>query len=206
MPYCSHCGKEIETTAQFCPHCGSQQAAAMPPPVYAPNAVPQQSSNQVVLWIVLAILGVFLFLSLVGAAFVVVPRISASGRKAKESTLRANLHQLRNALEQYQADTGLFPASLTDLTVAKSNAPTKGIGEYGDTENLPAGSYQGPYLSVSGGIGTTGIPVNPYTSTSNMKYTDVIAHWSYNVEGPGIVHPAVPLEGTTLDGVPYTAL
>ena len=206
MPYCSHCGKEIEATAQFCRHCGSEQAVAVPPPAYAPNAVPQPSSNQAVIWIVVAVIGVMFFFTLVIAAFIVVPRINAAGRKAKESTLKANLHQVRNALEQYQADTGLYPTALLDLTQAKSNAPKIGVNEDGDRESIPTGSYQGPYLSVSGGIGTTGIPVNPYKHPSDANYADVTAHWSYGIEGPGIVHPAVPQDGMTLDGTPIPQL
>jgi general secretion pathway protein G len=139
-------------------------------------------------------------------ALIVIPRVMSAGRKARESTLRANLHQLRNALEQFQADTGLYPSELIDLTAAKSDPPVTGVNEDGDTETIPSGSYQGPYLSVSGGIGTTGIPVNPFKHPSDADYTDETAHWSYGVEGPGIVHPAVPTEGNTLDGLPYSSL
>lgn len=116
------------------------------------------------------------------------------------------MHQIRVAIEQFQADTGLYPAALIDLTAAKSNPPKNGVNEDGGTETIPTGSYQGPYLSGLGGIGTTGIPANPYKSPSDANYTDVTAHWSYHVGGPGIVHPAVPLAGTTLDGVPYREL
>lgn len=28
--YCSHCGKEINDTACFCPYCGAKKAAGMP--------------------------------------------------------------------------------------------------------------------------------------------------------------------------------
>jgi len=85
-------------------------------------------------------------------ALIVIPRVMSAGRKARESTLRANLHQLRNALEQFQADTGLYPSDLIDITAAKSDPPTTGVNEDGDTETIPSGSYQGPYLSVSGGM------------------------------------------------------
>jgi general secretion pathway protein G len=139
-------------------------------------------------------------------ALIVIPRVMSAGRKARESTLKANLHQLRNALEQFQADCGLYPAAITDLTLAKASAPANGVNEAGDSEVIPTGSYQGPYLSVSGGIGTTGIPVNPFKHPSDADYSDDTAHWSYGVDGPGIVHPAIPTEGKTMDGLDYSTL
>jgi len=132
-------------------------------------------------------------------ALIVIPRVMSAGRKARESTLRANLHQLRNAIEMFQADTGVYPTSLDDLTVAVADAPATGAGG----ASIPAGSYQGPYLSVSGGIGTTGIPVNPFKHPSDADYTTASAHWTY---ADGIVHPTVPTEGSTLDGLLYSEL
>ena len=130
-------------------------------------------------------------------ALIVIPRVMSAGRKARESTLRANLHQLRNALEQFQADTGVYPASISDLTV--TTAPTAGL----DGAIIPTGSYQGPYLSVSSGIASTGIPANPFVSSSDAAYTTWSTHWTY---ADGVVHPAVPATGSTLDGLAYSAL
>lgn len=139
-------------------------------------------------------------------ALIVIPRVTGAVRKARESTLRANLHRLRTAVIQFNADTGLFPATLSDLTNAKSDPPTNGITEEGDTAAITPGTYAGPYLNVSGGIGSTGIPVNPFKSPKEADYNDPTAHWTYGVEGPGIVHPAVPTEGNTTDGMPYSTL
>lgn len=137
-------------------------------------------------------------------ALIVIPRVMSAGRKARESTLRANLHQLRNALEEFQADTGAYPTLLTDLTLAQSAAPTEGVNEAGGTVTIPTGSYQGPYLSVSGGIpGTDGIPTNPFKHPSDTDYGDATAHWTY---ADGVVHPTVPDTGDTLDGLAYSAL
>lgn len=122
-------------------------------------------------------------------------------RKAQESTLKANLHQLRNALEQFQADTGLYPEKLTDLTLAKANAPKRGLDDQKKLVDLPAGAYQGPYLA-GGGIGDTGIPMNPFADPA----ADVDAHWAYSIDGPGFVHPAVPKEGASYDGIRYVDL
>jgi len=139
-------------------------------------------------------------------ALIVIPRVMSAGRKARESTLKANLHQLRNALEQFQADTGLYPDAIADLTLAQASAPSTGVNASGDSETIPTGSYQGPYLSVSGGIGTTGIPVNPFKHPSDEDFTDDTAHWSYSADGTGVVHPAVPTSGNTLDGLAYSEL
>ena len=128
--------------------------------------------------------------------------MARASRKAREATLMANLHQLRNALEQFQADTGLYPEKLTDLTLAKANAPTRGVDDQKKLVDLPAGAYQGPYLA-GGGIGGTGIPMNPFADPNNV---DPVAHWAYSIDGPGFVYAAVPKEGATLGGIPYDQL
>ncbi|MHB0937614.1 MAG: type II secretion system protein GspG [Armatimonadota bacterium] len=117
-------------------------------------------------------------------------------RKAKESTLKANLHQIRNAIDAFKADTGVYPANLIDLTAADaSNVKAK----------IKPVSYKGPYLSVSGGIGTTHIPVNPFKDPSDADYPSLLTHWVYDAK-EGIVRPAIPKEGTTVDGIPYSEL
>lgn len=136
-------------------------------------------------------------------ALVVIPRVMGAGRKAKEATLKANLHQLRNALEQFQADTGAYPSVLTDLVRAKTDAPAAGVDENGDNVDIPAGSYQGPYLNTSGGINNNGLPVNPFKDPQDADYTDETAHWTYE---NGEIHPAIPTDGETLDHIPYTNL
>ncbi|MHB0939402.1 MAG: type II secretion system protein [Armatimonadota bacterium] len=139
-------------------------------------------------------------------ALIVIPRVTGAVRKARESTLRANLHRLRTAIIQFNSDTGVYPAALSDLTNPKSDPPTTGVDDDGNTATLPSGTYAGPYLNASGGIGTTGIPVNPFKYPKEADFADPDAHWTYGVEGPGIVHPAVPTEGNTMDGMPYSTL
>ncbi|MHB0938118.1 MAG: hypothetical protein ACYDCO_27085 [Armatimonadota bacterium] len=141
--------------------------------------------------------------NLQGGATLMTGAMARAQRKAKESTLKANLHQLRNALEQFQADTGLYPEKLTDLTLAKANAPKRGLDDQKKLVDLPAGAYHGPYLAVAGGIGGTGIPMNPFADPNNA---DPDAHWAYSIDGPGFVYPAVPKEGTTIDGIQYVDL
>jgi len=139
-------------------------------------------------------------------ALIVIPRVMGATRKARESSLRANLHQLRTAITQFSSDTGLYPSELLDLSSPKSDPPTTGVNDDGDTETIPTNTYAGPYLNVSGGIGTTGVPVNPFKTPKDADFSDPDAHWSYGAEGPGIVHPATPTEGSTMDGMPYSTL
>lgn len=102
--------------------------------------------------------------------------LAAEERKAKEATLTANLHQLRNAIAQFEADTGVYPAQLTDLTVPATNGTNAG------KTVVPANSYKGPYFTPYGGINNTGIPVNPFVDiTTNAPATKKIAtHWKYD--------------------------
>ncbi|MHB9022616.1 MAG: type II secretion system protein [Armatimonadota bacterium] len=124
-------------------------------------------------------------------ALIVIPRLLSAGRKAKEATLRANLHQLRNAIATFEADTGVYPGDLDDLVAATEGDLT--------VTGAPAGTYKGPYLTTSGGLGGSGIPQNPFAAASSTE----AANWSYTA-GTGKVLSAVT--GTTLDGVAYTNL
>jgi general secretion pathway protein G len=40
-------------------------------------------------------------------ALIVIPRLMGAGRKAKEAALRGDLHQIRNAIQQFEADCGV---------------------------------------------------------------------------------------------------
>ena len=134
-------------------------------------------------------------------ALIVIPRIMGAARRAKESTLRGNLHQIRTAIGHFEADCGCFPASLDDLLVAAADEPATGVDAAGAEVDIPTGSYEGPYLTAAGGIGGTGMPINPFM-TDPDKRDDVDEHWTY---ANGIVTAAVP-EGTALDGTPYNEL
>ena len=135
------------------------------------------------MWIVIVVIAIL--------ALIVIPRLLSAGRKAKEATLRANLHQLRNAIATFEADTGVYPGDLDDLVAANEGALT--------VTGVPSGTYKGPYLTTSGGLGGTGIPQNPFAGATSA----VSANWSYTA-GDGKVLSAVT--GTTLDGVAYTNL
>ena len=63
-------------------------------------------------------------------ALIVIPRLLGAGRRAKESALRGDLQQLRNAIQQFEADCGDFPLTLDQL-VAANGAAIAGNGGQG---------------------------------------------------------------------------
>ena len=146
-------------------------------------------------------------------ALIVIPKLAGASKKAKESSMVSNLGILRNALEQFQADTGTYPTVLNDLGAPSSSPPS-----------LPTGysiatSYKGPYLRAQGGLGSNdAIPRNPFkTSTADGMAEKVgtagiaaasdtaasVEHWIYDKDS-GKVWPNTG--GTTEDGKAYLDL
>ena len=118
-------------------------------------------------------------------ALIVIPRLLGAGRKAKEASLKGDLHQLRNAIQQFEADCGDYPGTdLQPLMTKPADGDTGGQGMDLD----PAG-WQGPYLRTPDG----GLPVDPFTGA---------ADWTY-VGSTGEVHSAATL--MALDGTAYSA-
>lgn len=101
---------------------------------------------------------------------------------------------LRNAINQFHDDTGCFPGELHDL-VAKDEKHLKA--------HVPKGKYQGPYLSLEGGLDNTGIPINPFTLHKTHDDFDITHHWRYDRK-TGNVQSA--MEGVTLKGKKYSEL
>ena len=79
-------------------------------------------------------------------AAVAIPKFANSGNRSKESALRAELRQMRNAVELFRNDTGAFPATLADL--AATAAPAQGKNADGTNRAITAADYKGPYLSA----------------------------------------------------------
>lgn len=59
------------------------------------------------LMIVLAIMGILITIAQ--------PNLKSSIIRAREAVLREDLYQIRDAIDQYYADNGKYPAQLTDL-------------------------------------------------------------------------------------------
>ncbi len=66
------------------------------------------------LMIVLAIMGILITLAQ--------PNLKQAITRAKESVLREDLFQIRDALDQYYADAGKYPVQLTDLVNSQDKA------------------------------------------------------------------------------------
>ncbi len=120
-------------------------------------------------------------------ALIVIPRLLGAGRKAKEAALKGDLHQLRNSIQQFEADCGDYPALLTDLQAPGPAAGSTG----GQGLDLDVTGWQGPYLRTPDGA----LPVDPFTQVSP-------ADWAYTAS-TGEVHSASTLNA--LDGTAYSA-
>jgi type II secretion system protein G len=121
-------------------------------------------------------------------ALIVIPRLLGAGRKAKEASLRGDLHQLRNAVQQFEADCGDYPAALTDIMAPDGDSLSSGTG--GNGVDLDTEGYQGPYLHTADG----NLPLDPFQDQS------VAATWTYDAP-LGAVHSASTL--TALNGTAY---
>lgn len=122
-------------------------------------------------------------------ALIVIPKLMGASRKAKDSTLKANLQILRNAIATYEADMGSYPTN-TDLSQLYT-APTGSL----------ATTWKGPYLKAEGAIiGATAIPMNPYASSSTV--TD---HWTYTAADGSVKPNAAAPGGNDADGKAYSS-
>ena len=116
-------------------------------------------------------------------ALIVIPRLLGAGRKAKEATLKGDLHQLRNAIQQFEADCGDYPLAIADLQTQPAAGSAGGTGVA-----LDVNGWQGPYLRTPDG----GLPKDPFTNA---------ADWTY-VGASGDVHSSSTL--TAINGENYS--
>lgn len=123
-------------------------------------------------------------------ALIVLPRLMGASRRAKESTLRANLRILRLAVVHFQADTGVWPAALCEIVLSDADSLT--------TPNIIPGTYKGPYLDPIGGIDNTGVPRNPFTPATE---TNIDTHWAYDSEEGTVTVPDSMAGQKTTDGM-----
>ena len=90
-------------------------------------------------------------------AAIAIPKFSSSSQRSKESSLRANLKLVRNAIDLFRADTGAYPANMAGLTTST----TSGLNTSAATCTIAATDWRGPYLQA--------VPVDP-VSGSAMTY------------------------------------
>jgi type II secretion system protein G len=110
-------------------------------------------------------------------AAIAIPKFASSSQRSKESSLRANLKVVRNAVEMFKNDTGFYPSALSDLTA--TSAPANGKDSTGATKAITASDWKGPYLQalendpISGSAfnySTTAPDVGKVTSSAGSPY------------------------------------
>ena len=79
-------------------------------------------------------------------AAIAIPKFSNSTTRSKESALRSNLKLVRNAVELFRADTGVFPAQISDL--AATTAPANGLDSAAASTAISSSDWRGPYLQT----------------------------------------------------------
>ena len=95
-------------------------------------------------------------------ASIVIPRLLGTGRKANEAALRGALHEVRNAIQRFEADCGDYPSALSELMTQPSAGSTGGTGIV-----LEVSAWQGPYLETA----DNQLPKDPFTDSGTT--------WSY---------------------------
>ncbi len=104
---------------------------------------------------------------LIVLALIVIPRILGAGRKARESNLRSQLQELRNAVGKFEADCGDQPARLEDLMERPAEGSRGGGGI-----SLDAEAWQGPYLDAP----NRELPKDPFTMKNDWDYDAETGH------------------------------
>jgi general secretion pathway protein G len=79
-------------------------------------------------------------------AAIAIPKFADSSKRSKEAALRADLKLYRNAIELFKADTGAYPALLSDL--AATTAPAAGVDSTGTAKTITQADWKGPYLQA----------------------------------------------------------
>lgn len=98
-------------------------------------------------------------------AAIAIPKFSNSTTRSKESALRSNLKLVRNAVELFRADTGLFPKTLSALSET-SMTTTQGYDSTATLTNINSADWRGPYLQA--------VPLD-IDGTSSFTYGTTVA-------------------------------
>ena len=96
-------------------------------------------------------------------AAIIIPKFTDQSKRSKEAALKSDLHLVRNALANCQADTGLWVAALADLSGAAAPG-TNGYNTSAVATAWPTGSWHGPYLPAP-------IPTDPVSGAA-FTYTN----------------------------------
>ncbi len=118
-------------------------------------------------------------------AAIALPRFINSGLRSKEASLKADLKLYRNAIQTFSNDTGVYPASLSDLAV--TTAPASGLDSTGSSKSIVASNWKGPYIDQ-----IQGDPVSGNTFT-------------YAVASPNVGKVTSSASGNATDGTSYSS-
>lgn len=119
-------------------------------------------------------------------ALIIIPRMASASRRGREASLRADLKQMRDAIERFEANTAGWPPALTDIMVADGTSISADVDGRG--MSVDRNGYEGPYLRTGDGQ----LPLDPFTGAGD---------WSYN-SATGEVHSSSTL--SALDGSAYS--
>ena len=138
----------------------------------------QRGFSLIELIVVVTIIGILASIALVNVRY--------AQRKARESALRANLYEMRKAIDNFYADKQRYPSDLNELVPNYiRRIPADPITKQTDWEVI----MDDPLASSSDG----GEPIPAETDPDAMSQ-------------PGITDVKSVAEGTTLDNVPYNEL
>lgn len=134
-------------------------------------------------------------------AAIAIPRFANSALRAKESSLRANLHLIRLASDRAEADTGLTfeVAALDDPTPPATGYDRGVMNTDWPKKPVPAGTWRGPYLRS--------IPSNPFTnsaaSSGGVTNSATIAWTHYSKQNFNRSYIYFPSTAVGTNGKPY---
>ena len=121
-------------------------------------------------------------------AAIVIPKFYDRNKQAKEAALKSDLKVLRNAIASFQADTGYYPLTLTDLTkssIASLSTANKGIDSSATNQTITSTDFHGPYIQ-----GT--IPNDPVAAAAFTYSTTAgsVGNVTSSATGSGLVGTA----------------
>jgi general secretion pathway protein G len=99
-------------------------------------------------------------------AAIALPKFINSGLRSKESSLKADLRHLRNAVQLFSNDCGAYPAQLSDLMA--TSAPATGLDPAGSSKAITAALWHGPYMDAMIDDPVSGSPFNYSTTSPNV--------------------------------------
>ena len=97
-------------------------------------------------------------------ATIAIPKFNNAWRASSEARLRENIREYRAAIERFYNDTGLYPATVSDIRA--QSKPANGLTKDGVSQPIPAGTWQGPYMKFH----NSGNAIYPAYRNPSYKY------------------------------------